>query len=95
MSQAQYTAEALKEMTAFRVQVHDPRYEFVPLIGGGEFLYDPQVFWDWREDCAWAGPKDSILISDIGGQPQRTTDWTMGHGAIYRLHADVIVGVKV
>jgi hypothetical protein len=82
------TRSDLKAMTEMRVQVHDPRYETVEIVGGGEYLYDPQVFWDWDPTCAWAQPEGSILISDIGGQQQPGWDPSMGHGAIYRLHPD-------
>ncbi|VXD05195.1 conserved hypothetical protein [Pseudomonas sp. 9AZ] len=88
MSNARFTAEQLRELTQFKVEVHDPRYVVEPLVSGGEFLYDPQVLWDWKEGCAWSGPEGSILISEIGGQPQVETDWSMGHGGLYRLHAD-------
>jgi hypothetical protein len=91
MSQPQYSDEKLAEMTELKAVVHDPRYEIVPIVGGGEFLYDPQVFWNWAGDGAhsvWGQQRDSILISDIGGQPQRESDWAMGHGAILRLNAD-------
>lgn len=86
-----YDAAQLREMTQIKAVVHDPAYEVVPIATGGEFLYDPQVFWNWNDDGAktvWAGEKDSILISDIGGQSEPGTDWTMGHGAILRLKAD-------
>ncbi|MBD9562264.1 hypothetical protein [Pseudomonas sp. PDM09] len=88
MSNAGFTSDQLRELTQFKVEVHDPRYVVEPIVTGGEFLYDPQVFWDWREDCAWGLPDGSILISEIGGQPQAQTDWSMGHGGLYRLHAD-------
>lgn len=91
MSQQQYNNKKLAQMTELKAKVHDPRYEIVPIVSGGEFLYDPQVFWNWAEVGAqsiWGVPEDSILISDIGGQPQRETDWAMGHGAILRLNAD-------
>ncbi|RJG00651.1 hypothetical protein D3878_02850 [Noviherbaspirillum sedimenti] len=78
----------LKQMCAMRVEVLDPDYEVVEIVAGGEFLYDPQVFWDWKPDNAWGKPEGSILISDIGGQQQPGWDPAMGHGALYRLHAD-------
>jgi hypothetical protein len=83
-----FTPEKLRELTEFKVQLHDERYVVEPIVAGGEFLYDPQVLWDWKETGAWAGPAGSILISDIGGQPQADTNWSMGHGGLYRLHAD-------
>lgn len=83
-----FTNESLKKMRATRITVHDPRYEVEEIVGGGEFLYDPQVFWNYNSNTAWGGPEGSILISDIGGQPQPGWDPAMGHGAIYRLHAD-------
>jgi len=79
---------ALKEMRQTRIEVHDPRYQVEEIVGGGEFLYDPQVFWDYQPGTAWEGPEGSILISDIGGQPQPGWDPAMGHGGIYRLHPD-------
>ncbi len=88
MSQETFTRNDLKAMTEMRLQVHDPRYEAVEIVGAGEYLYDPQVFWDWNPDNVWATTPGSILISDIGGQPQPGWDPAMGHGAIYRLHAD-------
>jgi hypothetical protein len=88
MTKKTYTSSDLRKMTQLKAVVHDPRYEIVPIVSGGEFLYDPQVFWNWDENSPWAEPKGSILISDIGGQPQPETDWTMGHGAIFRLRAD-------
>lgn len=87
---AKFDAATLQEITKLKVELHDDRYEIEPIVGGGYFLYDPQVFWDWDSGYKgpWAGPDGSILISEIGGQPQPTTDWRMGHGGLYRLHAD-------
>lgn len=78
----------LKQMCKMQIEVLHPDYEVVEIVPGGEFLYDPQVFWDWKPDCAWGQPEGSILISDIGGQQQPGWDPAMGHGALYRLHAD-------
>ena len=86
-----YDAAQLRDMTQIKAVVHDPAYEIVPIVTGGEFLYDPQVFWDWNNDgskTVWGGDKGSILISDIGGQREPGLDWTMGYGAILRLNAD-------
>jgi hypothetical protein len=86
-----YSASELAAMTEFKVEVHDDRYEAVQIVGGGDFLFDPQVFWNWADDgahTAWAGPEGSILISDIGGQRKPGVDWNLGHGGIFRLHAD-------
>jgi len=85
-----HDAAKLREITQIKAVVHDPAYEIVPIVTGGQFLYDPQVFWNWNDDgdkTVWGGD-GSILISDIGGQQQPGTDWTMGHGAIMRLKAD-------
>ncbi|MCK9541818.1 MAG: hypothetical protein M0R03_07290, partial [Novosphingobium sp.] len=81
----------LAAMTEFKVEVHDDRYEVEPILRGGGFLYDPQVVWDWCADGSrspWAGPEGSILISDIGGQRVPELDWNLGHGGLFRLHAD-------
>ena len=86
-----YTSGQLAARTEFKVQLHDDRYEFEPIVPGGQFLYDPQVFWNWAEDGAkspWSGPEGSILISDIGGQRKPGVDWNLGHGGIFRLHAN-------
>lgn len=83
-----FSDATLREMTDFRIEVHDPRYAVEIITRGGEFLYDPQVLWDWNPNCVWGEPQGSILISDIGGQPQRETQWSMGHGGLYRLHED-------
>ncbi len=86
-----YDSSSLKKMTELKAVVHDSAYEIVPIVGGGEFLFDPQIFWNWNDDGSktlWRGEEGSVLISDIGGQPQTETDWAMGHGAIYRLRAD-------
>jgi hypothetical protein len=86
-----YSDGELAAMTEFKVELHDDRYEVESIVRGGDFLYDPQVFWDWNgygADHAWSGPAGSILISDIGGQPQREVDWNRGHGGIFRLNAD-------
>ena len=81
----------LAALTEFKVELHDDRYEFEPVLTGGNFLYDPQVLWNWADDgahTAWAGPKGSILISDIGGQRNPGVDWNLGHGGLFRLLAD-------
>lgn len=86
-----YDAARLREMTKLKAVVHDPAYEIVPIVSGGDFLFDPQVFWNWSNDgskTGWGGEEGSILISDIGGQKGPGVDWTMGHGAILRLKAD-------
>jgi len=86
-----YTASELAAQTEFKVVLHDDRYEFEPIVTGGGFLYDPQVFWNWADDgahTAWAGPEGSILISDIGGQRSPRVNWNLGHGGLFRLHAD-------
>ena len=88
MSKVRYTKQELQSMTEMKIEVVDPRYEVVEIVGGGESLYDPQVFWDWSEESIWATSPGSILISDIGGQQTPDFDPTMGYGAIYRLHAD-------
>lgn len=86
-----FDSAELAAMTRFKVQLHDDRYEFEAITNGGSFLYDPQIFWNWNDDGArsvWAGPEGSILISDIGGQSAPGVDWNMGHGGLFRLHAD-------
>lgn len=91
MGNTKYDSASLKQMTELKAVVHDPAYEIVPIVGGGEGFYDPQVFWDWSDDGSktiWGAEEGSILISDIGGQAQPETDWTMGHGAIFRLRPD-------
>jgi len=88
MSDTSPSRDELRQMGAMRIELHDPRYEAVEIVGAGEFLYDPQVFWNWDPACAWGGPAGSILVSDIGGQQQPGWDPSMGHGAIYRLLAD-------
>jgi hypothetical protein len=83
MTEPEYNNEQLAHMTELKAVVHDPRYEIVPILGGGDFLYDPQVFWNWSDDggrSIWGEKEGSILISDIGGQPQRETDYRLGHG---------------
>jgi len=87
MSARLYSVEELQKMTEFRAVVHDPRYEIEQIVPAGNY-YDLQVFWDWKDDSAWGDGKGSLLVSDIGGQPQRETDWAMGHGAIYRLNSN-------
>jgi hypothetical protein len=88
MADSPVDRNTLKAMRSTRIEVHDPRYEVEEIVGGGEFLYDPQVFWEPRPSPAWTGPEGSILISDIGGQPAAGWDPDMGHGGIFRLHAD-------
>jgi hypothetical protein len=88
MAEARYSKDKLKAMSEMKIEVIDPRYKAVEIVGGGEFLYDPQVFWAWDEKSPWARPPGSILVSEIGGQQTSEWDPTMGHGAIYRLHAD-------
>jgi len=86
-----YSPAELAALTEFKVEVHDDRYEVEPILAGGGFLYDPQVFWNWADDgahTAWAGPAGSILISDIGGQRSPGVNWNLGHGGLFRLHAD-------
>lgn len=86
-----FSPEELAAITEFKVQLHDDRYEFEAISTGGNFLYDPQVFWNWCGDGAnsqWAGPEGSLLISDIGGQRSPDLDWDIGHGALFRLLAD-------
>lgn len=81
----------LAKLTNFKVELHDERYEFEPIVTGGDFLYDPQVFWNWADDGAhssWTGADGSILISDIGGQREPGVNWNLGHGGLFRLHAD-------
>lgn len=85
------SAEELAAMTEFKVQIHDDRYEAEQIAIGGSFLYDPQVLWNWADDgvhSTWAGPDGSILISDIGGQQSPDVNWNLGHGGLFRLHAD-------
>src|SRR3954464_15841595 len=79
---------SLKQMCEMRLELHDPAFEPVEIVPGGEFLYDPQVFWNWDPQGPWAQPEGSILVSDIGGQEQPGWDPTMGHGALYRIHPD-------
>jgi len=81
-------SKALKRANPMRLEIHDPRFVAEEIIGPGENLYDPQVFWNWQPESNWGGEPDSILVSDIGGQKQPGWDPTMGHGALYRLHAD-------
>lgn len=89
MSERQFDSAQLRAMTEFKVQLHDDRYEFEPIVAGGDFFYDPQVLWDWDSyKGPWAGPEDSIIISDVGGQGQPETDWRMGYGGIFRLLRD-------
>jgi hypothetical protein len=88
MTETTYTKSDLQKMGEMRIELHDDRYEAVEIVGCGEFLYDPQVFWDWDPAGEWANPPGSILVSEIGGQRQHGWDPTMGHGAIYRLHPD-------
>ncbi|MDQ0382830.1 hypothetical protein [Amycolatopsis thermophila] len=64
----------------FRAEVHDERYRVREAIGVGEWLYDPQL--------RFATADGAVVLSDIGGQPERGFDPTAGHGAIYRFTAD-------
>lgn len=70
----------LRAECEFRMQVKDPRYQSRELIPAGDVLYDPQI--------RWAEEDGSIVLADIGGQPQRGWDPNGGYGAIWRLKDD-------
>jgi hypothetical protein len=70
----------LRAQCEFRMRVADSRYAGRELIPPGDWLYDPQI--------RWADEDGSIVLADIGGQPQRGWDPNAGYGAIYRLKDD-------
>jgi len=70
----------LREDCQFRMKVLEKGYVGREVVPPGDQLYDPQI--------RWVEEDGSVVVSDIGGQPQRGWDPTGGHGAMFRLHQD-------
>jgi len=70
----------LRDWCEPKVQVLEPGFAVREIIAPGDVLYDVQVFHAERDG--------SVLLGDIGGQPERGWDPTRGHGAIFRLRTD-------
>lgn len=71
---------SLRADCEFRMRVLEGSYTAREVIPVGDWLYDPQL--------RWAEDDGSIILSDIGGQPERGFDPNGGYGAIYRLRTD-------
>jgi hypothetical protein len=64
----------------FRVQVHEEGYIAREIVPGGERLYDPAL--------GFVDDDGSVVLCDIGGQPERGWDPDSAHGSLLRLHPD-------
>jgi hypothetical protein len=70
----------IDEECEYRMRVLEPGFATREVIKPGDQLYDPML--------GWSEPDHSVILCDIGGQPQRGWDPAQGHGSILRLHAD-------
>lgn len=70
--------------TEYRMRVLEPGFSDRVVVPPGDRLYDPML--------GWTSPVDhSLILCDIGGQPERGWDPARGHGSILRLRADDVL----